>query len=88
MSSDYRAYILENDSGKRYIGISADVKTRLLQHNEGKSKWTSKYRPWKLAWKSRQMILSEARKLENLLKKQKGGSGISKIIQDFGDAGS
>jgi predicted GIY-YIG superfamily endonuclease len=49
---------------------------RLLQHNEGISKWTAKHRPWILVWQSDELGLSEARKLENLLKRQKGGNGF------------
>ncbi len=33
---------------QRYTGIAADLDARLTAHNEGRSKHTSKYRPWKL----------------------------------------
>jgi len=33
---------------QRYVGITADLKTRLTDHNNGQSPHTSKYRPWKL----------------------------------------
>ena len=88
MSSDFRVYLLENKSGKRHVGISGDLGARLVQHNEGKSRWTAKYRPWKLIWQSRATTLSEARKLENLMKRQKGGSGLSRILDEFRDDGS
>ena len=29
-----------------YIGSTSDLKRRLLEHNEGLSRHTSKYRPW------------------------------------------
>ncbi len=84
----YRVYELRNDSGKRYFGLSSDVVLRLAQHNAGESKWTAKYRPWHLTWQSRPLSLSDARKLENRLKRQKGGSGIHLLEQDFADPGS
>ena len=31
-----------------YVGITDDIKRRLAEHNEGKSPYTSKYRPWAL----------------------------------------
>ena len=80
----YQVYMLKNDIGRRYIGLSQDPECRLTQHNNGESKWTAKYRPWRLSWISRTMSLSEARKLENRLKRQKGGDGINALLRDFG----
>jgi predicted GIY-YIG superfamily endonuclease len=33
---------------KRYIGLTSDLRTRLAEHNAGKSPHTSKFRPWTL----------------------------------------
>ena len=74
-----RVYVLRNDSGRLYIGLSEDVSRRLEQHNAGLSKWTAKYRPWQIAWQSDQLSISEARKLENHLKRQKGGNGLYQV---------
>ena len=52
---------------------------RLVQHNEGRSKWTSGKGPWNLDWTSDAMSLGAARRLENLLKRQKGGAGLAKL---------
>jgi putative endonuclease len=75
----YQVYILSNTSGRGYIGMSADPTARLVQHNDGLSKWTRGRGPWRLEWTSRPMSLGEARKLENLLKRQKGGSGMARL---------
>jgi putative endonuclease len=79
MDTAYRVYVLENPSGRHYIGMSENVTSRLAQHNAGESTWTAKYRPWKLVWQSQALDLSAARKLENLLKQQKGGTGFYRI---------
>jgi predicted GIY-YIG superfamily endonuclease len=44
-------YLLRSLShpGKRYIGITNDLKRRLADHNAGKSPHTAKGIPWKLA---------------------------------------
>lgn len=76
MSEEYQVYVLRNPDDRHYIGLSSDVENRLLQHNAGASKWTAKYRPWNLVWLSAPLNLSEARKLENQLKRQKGGNGF------------
>jgi predicted GIY-YIG superfamily endonuclease len=72
----YRVYVIQSESGKFYIGLSEDVAERLAQHNSGVSKWTRGKGPWKLAWSSEEMSLGDARKLENELKRQKGGIGF------------
>ncbi len=72
----YQVYVVQNPGGKFYIGLTNDVARRLNDHNTGLSKWTSKFRPWKLVWQKGPMSLGAARKLESLLKRQKGGVGF------------
>jgi putative endonuclease len=76
MDKPYRVYVIQNLAGRFYIGLSEDVVVRLQQHNEGVSKWTKQRGPWKLVWQSAAMTLSEARKLEIFLKRQKGGNNF------------
>ena len=77
----YQVYVLWSIcSQKFYTGLSEDPKTRLIQHNTGVSKWTKRYAgSWELVWESDPMSLSEARKFENLLKRQKGGQGFFRL---------
>ncbi len=44
------AYILrsESDPNQYYVGLAEDVKTRLKDHNAGKSRHTKKHLPWKI----------------------------------------
>jgi len=90
MKTIYRVYVLRNPQGRHYIGVSENTGVRLAQHNSGGSKWTAKYRPWALAWQSAELSLSEARKLENLLKRQKGGDGLYRLtgLSRVGPSGS
>jgi predicted GIY-YIG superfamily endonuclease len=76
----YRVYILQNAEGRFYIGLSENFGSRLNQHNANKSKWTKGKGPWEVVWQSDELSLTEARKLENRLKRQKGGCGLRKII--------
>ena len=72
----YRVYVIRNREGKLYIGLSDDVNRRVNQHNAGVSKWTLAKGPWTLIWQSDDLSLSEARKLEKRLKRQKGSRGL------------
>ncbi len=79
MNESYQVYVLQNTAGRFYIGLSEDVGIRVQQHNDGVSKWTRSRGPWNLVWTSKPMSLTDARKLENLFKKQKGGDGIYRL---------
>ena len=72
----YQVYVIRNESGRYYIGMSEDVEHRLIQHNSGESKWTKGKGPWALVWTSEAMSITDARRLENFLKNQKGGNGF------------
>jgi predicted GIY-YIG superfamily endonuclease len=76
----YRVYVIQNDEGKFYIGLSDDVAGRVEQHNTGQSRWTKGRGPWTIVWQSGELSLSEARKLENRLKRQKGGHGLFHLL--------
>ncbi len=78
--TQYQVYVLRNPSGIFYTGLSENVGLRLEQHNSGLSRWTKNKGPWELYWQSSAMTLSDARKLENKLKRQKGGSGFTTIL--------
>ena len=75
----YCVYVIQNPAGRFYIGQSEDIEKRLNDHNQGVSKWTKFRGPWLLVWKDGPFTLTEARRLENLLKAQKGGDGFYRI---------
>jgi putative endonuclease len=79
MPATYRVYVLQNREGRFYIGLSADVAHRVEQHNTGESRWTRGRGPWILVWQSAELPLSDARKLENQLKRQGRGEGFYSI---------
>ncbi len=37
-------------NGQYYIGQTSDLKRRIVEHNRGDSKYTRKYKPWKLVY--------------------------------------
>ena len=67
----YRVYVIRNREGKFYIGLSNDTHNRVNQHNAGESKWTRGKGPWTLIWQAEEMVFSDARKLELLLKSRR-----------------
>ena len=79
MASVYRVYVLQNSAKKFYVGLSDDLQQRLEQHNLGESRWTRSRGPWVLVWRSEELSLSNARRLENQLKRQGRGQGFYSI---------
>jgi putative endonuclease len=64
----YHVYILRNESGRHYIGMSADTIRRLADHNSGKVKSTKPYRPWTIIHSERYSTRVKARRREVELK--------------------
>jgi putative endonuclease len=76
MPATDRVYVLQNPTGKRYIGFSEDVPLRVRQHNAGLTRSTRGRGPWRLVWQSGPLKEADARMLEFDLKRQKGGNGF------------
>lgn len=64
----YYLYILKNNIGKHYIGISSDPNKRLNEHNFGKVRSTKPYRPWNIVHIEKYRDRVEARQREVILK--------------------
>ena len=67
-------YLLESKAvaGQRYVGLTEDLKRRLVDHNSGKSSHTSKFPPWRLVT---YVAFSDERKAKAFELYLKQGSG-------------
>ena len=67
-------YLLESiaASGRRYVGLTTDLKRRIQDHNAGKSAHTSKFCPWHLVT---YIAFSDRPKAEAFERYLKSGSG-------------
>ena len=66
----FYVYILQSKKNldKIYIGYSSNLKQRLQEHNDGDSKYTSRFKPWSLIYYEGFANESDARKRESRLK--------------------
>jgi predicted GIY-YIG superfamily endonuclease len=78
----YYVYLIESFSaqGERYVGITADLKQRLQEHNAGKSSHTSKFRPWELTAYIAFTDRAKADAFERYLKSGSGHAFASKHL--------
>jgi predicted GIY-YIG superfamily endonuclease len=67
-------YLLQSASAadQRYIGVTSDLRQRLVEHNAGRSAHTSKFVPWTLVT---YIAFSDERKATAFERYLKSGSG-------------
>lgn len=83
----YYTYILQSQQDDSfYIGVTEDLLIRLKEHNSGLSKYTSRKKPWKLVYYEKYETLSDSRKREIFLKRQKNRSFYLRLINGFDPA--
>jgi predicted GIY-YIG superfamily endonuclease len=83
----FYTYIIESVSQphQRYTGHTADLKTRLAEHNSGKCDATARFRPWKLKLYIAFQSIAQAQHFERYLK---SGSGHAFANRHFWDSSS
>ena len=75
-------YILQSEvNGRYYVGSTNNLRRRILEHNNGQSKYTNLTKPFKLMFSKEYSTLGEARKIEYKLKKFKRRDILEKIIE-------
>ncbi len=80
----YYVYILLNEAKTRtYTGVSSDVDKRLAEHNAGRVKASSAYRPYKIIHTESFKTLREARQKEIFYKSTTGRRKLKEIIFKF-----
>ena len=68
----YYVYIIKSTVNDTiYCGYSSNLKQRIEDHNAGKSKYTSKFRPWKLVYYEAYAFKGDAVIRERKLKKNR-----------------
>ena len=79
---NYYIYILQSQKDfSYYIGFSKDPENRLEKHNNSKTGYTSKKKPWSLVHIEEFATKTEAIKREIFIKKQKSSEFIRQLIE-------
>jgi predicted GIY-YIG superfamily endonuclease len=82
VSGVFYVYILESigEPGRFYIGVTADLRVRLRDHNRGKVPHTSKYAPWRVKTYIAFSDEQQARNFERYLKSASGRAFAKKRL--------
>ena len=82
MSMFYVYVLFSSKLRKRYKGSTSNIERRLIEHNDGKSRFTKGGIPWSVVYKEEYATLSEARKRELFLKSGAGRKFLDKVLKD------
>ncbi len=78
----YFVYILYSENLKRfYSGQTGDLRSRLIRHNNGYERFTSKGIPWKLVFFEQVASRAEAMSIEKKIKNLKSQERIKVFIE-------
>ncbi len=75
-------YILESKTGAYYIGSTLDIEERIKHHAGGYTPSTKRLGKMQLVFQQEYKNLSEARKIEQKLKKLKRKDYVRKIVKE------
>ncbi len=77
----YFVYILTSKKdGSRYIGVTNNLKARLIQHNQGHTQYTNSKKPFYLSWYCIFSNKISAYRFEKYLKSGSGRAFINKHL--------
>lgn len=65
-------YVLRNEAGKEYVGMTSNLDIRLKEHNAGRVRSTKPFKPWQLAYYEECNSQLAAREREKYLKSAAG----------------
>ncbi|MBI4549035.1 MAG: GIY-YIG nuclease family protein [Ignavibacteriae bacterium] len=73
-------YVIKSKRGLTYTGQTQDLDRRVVEHNHGKSKWTSQDENWELVYSKAFETRSEAIRHERWLKSGVGRDFLREIM--------
>ncbi|MFA4890361.1 MAG: GIY-YIG nuclease family protein [Candidatus Paceibacterota bacterium] len=77
-------YVLQSlKNGNLYIGYTTDLKRRLKEHNQGLSRSTKPYKPWKLIYYEACLNEKDAKRREGYLKKTQGQRLMRRRLKEY-----
>lgn len=73
----FYVYLIQSQkSGRVYTGYTSDLKQRFADHNQGKSPYTKRNRPYRLVYYEAYASQSDAQKREKSLKLRSNASAL------------
>jgi len=78
----FTVYVIRSTvNGMYYVGFTDDIDRRMMEHNEGMSKFTRRGRPWTLMFTEQFETRREAMMREREIKKRKSRTYLERLIR-------
>ena len=81
MGSEYFVYVLRDDEGNLYKGMTCDLQRRFSEHEKGRTQTTSRMHLLEIVYTEKYECRADARKREIYLKTAAGRRFLKKILQ-------
>ncbi len=82
LSVMFYVYLLQSEVNKSfYVGFTADLKRRFIEHNKGQNRSTKAYLPWSLLYYEAHRSEVDARRREKYLKTSNGRQSLKRILR-------
>ena len=81
----FYVYVLssQKDRSRLYIGYTADLKKRIIKHNQKENRSTKPYSPWKLIYYEACLNKNDAKRREKYLKTTQGRRLIKRRLKEY-----
>ena len=80
----FYVYVLQSEKNRQlYVGFTADLKKRLVEHNQGSNFSTKRYIPWTLVYYEACLRKDDALRREKYFKTTQGGRLLKRRIKDY-----
>ena len=76
----FYVYIIQNEKRELYKGYTEDLKRRIIEHNNGRTKTTRKSKQWKLIYSETYNERDEAIQREKYFKTSAGRRFLKKVL--------
>lgn len=77
-------YLLQSDKSRDlYVGYSADLKRRIMEHNTGSNFSTKSKRPWQLISYEAYLNEEDAKRREKYLKTSQGARLQKRMLKEY-----
>lgn len=66
-----------------YMGFTSDLKKRIVEHNQGLTPSTRRYKPWKLIYYEACLNEVDAKRREGYLKTTQGSRALKRRLKEY-----
>jgi putative endonuclease len=80
----FYTYVLQSlKNDELYIGYTADLKRRLVEHNQGENPSTKRYIPWKIIYYEASLNKNDAMRREKYFKTTQGRRLLKRRLKEY-----